>query len=105
MDSRSLIVENAVSVVPNAEPTAAPVQAPVPAPSVSCNDCDNNYECEICLVILDREDCPSSPNSLDNCDGIGVGELCEADGECGTSNTVRNCGRTLDVYKRIKCAE
>ena len=37
-----------------------------------------------------------------NCDtpGLGVGELCEGDGECGTEKKLDNCG-PADIYRIV----
>ena len=39
-------------------------------------------------------------NSMDGCDVAEPGGLCEGDGECGTSDTVNNCGVGYDVYRK-----
>lgn len=38
--------------------------------------------------------------SLPNCRSTSPGELCEGDGECGTSNSLNNCGK-FDLYRRV----
>lgn len=40
---------------------------------------------------------------LANCNAVGVGQLCEGDGECGTSNALNNCPVNWDVYTRVVC--
>ena len=61
---------------------------------------------------------------MQTCDNVQLGEMCEADGECGTNVRINNCdnptpdpqasdngngvrhsNRNNDVYKRISCAE
>ena len=44
-------------------------------------------------------ECPSNAQYLANCDDVSIGELCEGDGECGTTNSENNCGFN-DVYRR-----
>ena len=44
-------------------------------------------------------ECPPNAQYLDNCDDVSAGELCEGDGECGTTNSENNCGFN-DVYRR-----
>ena len=39
---------------------------------------------------------------LPNCNTVAIGELCEGEGECGTTNSLNNC-QTWDVYTRITC--
>lgn len=54
-------------------------------------------------VPLDSRDCPV-PFGADvaagvlPCDRVHLGELCEGNGECGTSNALNNCGQ-YDVYR------
>ena len=95
-------------------------------------------ECGRCLVPLDPqagEVCPTPEvlQTMKTCDGeLAIGELCEADGECGTNVRINNCDNPLpdpavtgggdgdgggkglgssprrfnrnnDVYKRVKC--
>jgi len=45
---------------------------------------------------IDSSECPSNAN-IANCFDANIGELCEGDGECGTSN-INNCG-AYDVYR------
>ena len=46
--------------------------------------------------------CPYSPSSLPDCDSSSTacGAMCEADGECGTSTSLDNCGYGYDVYTK-----
>ena len=57
----------------------------------SCDEihCDAGAECGICLQALANNDeqCPAGWMSdwrLHTCNEVAPGELCEADGECGT---------------------
>ena len=53
--------------------------------------------CGSATFVADSSNCPSS--DLQNCwDSVACGDLCEGDGECGTSN-INNCG-DWDVYRK-----
>ena len=56
-----------------------------------------------CLLLLDAADCPDATTSRDlpNCHMNNVDDLCEGDGECGTSNDIDNCPGLWDVYKIV----
>ena len=102
---------------------------PLPPPPPPLPDCEQFYcaagaSCGICLQPIASGDCPAAWKSdwrLHTCDRVDVGELCEADGECGTTE-INNCagrdfdwgpGRRLtsssstttaaDVYRRVAC--
>lgn len=60
------------------------------------NTCD-----ELCLDVLPPPFCPADFD-LPNCLEIGLGEICESNGECATDDTLNNCG-TFDIYVRVKC--
>ena len=60
--------------------------------------CDAGQSCGLCLVAVGPSECPSNPN-IANCLSVGLGELCEGDGECGTGNGLNNCGG-YDVYRK-----
>ena len=59
------------------------------------------------LEAIDLDDCPSVSSGLGNCDdsSLEIGDLCEADGECGTDTNQNNCphdgGEYLvdDIYR------
>ena len=62
----------------------------------SLSICDAGASCGICLQKLANgdSDCPpfwESDWRLHTCDSVEPGGLCEADGECGTSNDEDNC--------------
>ena len=105
------------------------IMADGPLPGCSELQCDAGLtECGICLQAIDAAQCPEGWESdfkLHTCDSVAPGELCEADGECGTVE-VDNCngrdpdvngwhhGRLLqgwhhegsprsDVYRRVPC--
>ena len=67
-----------------------------PAGDDACDD--------LCLDIIPSEFCPSDLNlpNLPNCLEAGVGEVCEAEGECATDDQLNNCG-TYDIYARVVC--
>ena len=48
-----------------------------------------------------QAECPSNAN-LPRCDQVGLGEYCEADGECATDANADNCQR-WDVYQIVEC--
>ena len=86
---------------PSYRPTRQPTDAgPTPRPRPS-SDCPP-------LEPLPK-DSPDCPDELDiaPCDtpGLGVGDLCEGDGECGTDRTLDNCSNDLisraDIYRII----
>ena len=56
---------------------------------------------DLCLDVIPSDFCPSDLN-LPNCLDVGVGEVCEADGECATDDQLNNCG-TYDIYARVVC--
>jgi len=66
-------------------------------------DCDAGESCAVCLRVVKVVDCPSHLNTvldlLPDCAAADFGELCEADGECGTSET-NNCGYDYDIYRK-----
>lgn len=61
--------------------------------------------CGICLELIASGECPSAAtvDLLPTCDNThAVGELCEADGECGTSPIANNCRDKDDIYRRCQ---
>ena len=83
-------------------PPAPPPSPPLPSPPYACPlgmlRCFGN-----CLLLLDAADCPDATTSRDlpNCHMNNVDDLCEGDGECGTSNDIDNCPGLWDVYKIV----
>ena len=77
-------------------------------PYRSCSNCTNGYACGVCLETIPSSECPrrwsggSAFNLRDDCHGLPVDQMCEADGECGTSNDANNCDYR-DVYKAVRC--
>ena len=50
---------------------------------------------------MEASECPADAD-LENCDVVECGELCEADGECETSDILDNCHiRGYDVYRKF----
>ena len=70
----------------------------VPSEITPYSRCDAGQSCGLCLVAVGPSECPSNPN-IANCLSVGLGELCEGDGECGTGNGLNNCGG-WDVYRK-----
>ena len=83
----------------------------------NCPAGDNSPECGACPL-------PEVLNTMQTCDNVQEGQLCEADGECGTDVRTNNCenntpdpavtdpnsprsrgNRNNDVYKRVPCAD
>ena len=77
------------------------------AATIPCSSCDAGHSCGVCLMLIDAADCPTPGADLvDDCRGMSLGQLCEADGECGTDNHADNCPGThhgMDVYRRVEC--
>ena len=51
------------------------------------------------VEVIDESECPADPD-LATCDDVAIGELCEGDGEWGTTNSLNNCG-DFEVYRRV----
>ena len=66
--------------------------------------CDAGQDCGLCLRALayPQSECPTDAElvSMANCADAPEG-LCEADGECGTSVSLDNCGAGFDVYRKV----
>lgn len=56
----------------------------------------------LCLNELPSTFCPTEMDELPNCLNIEIGHICEASGECATSDSLNNC-QTFDVYVRVEC--
>eukprot|EP00571_Detonula_confervacea_P011735 CAMPEP_0172297150 /NCGR_PEP_ID=MMETSP1058-20130122/274_1 /TAXON_ID=83371 /ORGANISM="Detonula confervacea, Strain CCMP 353" /LENGTH=1215 /DNA_ID=CAMNT_0013006265 /DNA_START=285 /DNA_END=3931 /DNA_ORIENTATION=+ len=56
---------------------------------------------DLCLEIITSEFCPTNLD-FQNCLEVGLGEMCEGDGECATDDALNNCG-TYDIYVRVVC--
>ncbi len=53
-----------------------------------------------CTELLDS--CPQGNKDGPRCNTVKIGENCEGDNECGTDNSVNNCG-VWDWYQRCEC--
>jgi len=83
-------------------PTFAPTRAPTrvtSAPTVSTTSSGGIGVCGT-LTPIDTSACPGQPN-IANCDVVRFGNLCEADGECGTDSNLDNCG-AFDIYLKTE---
>jgi len=91
------------------------VESPQDGPGdMPCNECDNHYRCDVCLMEVNDGMCPLDSNQLRemnrrNCSGryffeSGGEEFCEGDGECGTipNSDHDTCGK-YEVYKKVSC--
>ncbi|GMH79536.1 hypothetical protein TL16_g08177 [Triparma laevis f. inornata] len=60
--------------------------------SGDAGSCDTGSSCGICLHAIPSSECPTDANLLQcNHASIGIGDLCEGDGECGTDGSLDNC--------------
>jgi hypothetical protein len=71
---------------------------PTPAPAPTYPSCSDG----IPLIPLDSSLCPADITfSFPRCTRVSEGELCEADGECGTDNRLDNCMPGFwDIYAK-----
>ncbi|KAL3781761.1 hypothetical protein ACHAW5_004112 [Stephanodiscus triporus] len=70
---------------------------PPTSQSQSTSICDNR-----CLEEIASSECPLTSYELPDCLQVNVGELCDANGECGSNQSLNNCD-PFDVYRRINC--
>ncbi|KAK3270453.1 hypothetical protein CYMTET_21156 [Cymbomonas tetramitiformis] len=98
------------SASPTTSPSTAPPTPLTAAPTrmecdvTMCSRDSVGVSCGYCLEPVDAADCPADlgPDFVHCGDpGLGDGDLCEGDGECGTSTTLDNCAGRLDVYQKI----
>ncbi|KAJ8609477.1 hypothetical protein CTAYLR_005468, partial [Chrysophaeum taylorii] len=80
------ISTEAPSATPSSEPTCSPSYVPTP---VSCPAELRAVAAFECPVEYDIENCATA--------SLQVGDLCEGDGECGTSD-INNCEADSDIY-------
>ncbi len=73
--------------------------------------CDNGHACGICLMAVPHHECPDATTEpritlRQNCrpTHVNLDELCEADGWCGTSDSIDNCLPRRDIYRRVDCS-
>jgi len=85
------------STLPPSTTTQPTSKSPTLQPTTALQLCNN-----LCLEAIDTSDCPSIPGLLGDCSSIDIGELCDADGECNTEQSLDNC-YFYDVYRRVEC--
>ena len=93
-------VTEAPAKTPSKMPVASrPTMKPTPPSSQSqpISNCANR-----CLEELSSSLCPPNPWEHPGCLQVNVGELCEANGECGSNQLLNNC-QPFDIYRRIEC--
>ena len=83
------------------------------APAGDCRSCDSGWECGMCLMKVEKSDCPVSrvTAGVAECspDDTPVGGLCEGTGTCGSLRELSNCGTvdhtgsSYDVFRRLDC--
>ena len=61
--------------------------------------------CDYSVVPLTASECPSSFDADLNCNDADCGQLCEGDGECGTTQNANNCDGLgpgdYDMYRKV----
>ena len=80
---------------------------PPPGTTIPCDQCTNDYSvCNVCMVAIKANECPVGYQSLQQCTPAltALGQLCEGDGECGTSDAHAQCG-DYEVYKHVECVQ
>ena len=87
-------IKSTLSPSTSTQPTS---KSPTLQPTTALQLCTN-----LCLEAIDTSDCPSIPGLLRDCSSIDIGELCDADGECNTEQSLDNC-YFYDVYRRVEC--
>ena len=91
-------------------------------PACAATACSNHGQCGYCLRLLPAEECPSVEEvraGLPPCEAgrVEPGQKCEADGACGTLESLDNCNFAfqlasghlagsvaLDYYERVPCS-
>ena len=81
-------------------PTLSPVKDSSSIEAQGINVCGTN-------IPLDKKECPTKKSKLNvqNCEKASYGELCEGDGECGTTQNLDNCifeGEGYDIYRKTE---
>eukprot|EP00571_Detonula_confervacea_P010624 CAMPEP_0172307488 /NCGR_PEP_ID=MMETSP1058-20130122/8325_1 /TAXON_ID=83371 /ORGANISM="Detonula confervacea, Strain CCMP 353" /LENGTH=1288 /DNA_ID=CAMNT_0013019663 /DNA_START=93 /DNA_END=3959 /DNA_ORIENTATION=+ len=107
--SNSPVVTSPPTSPPSISPTQPPTSSQYPtvsptssSPTHSPTSWEDEVRCDyLCLEPIAPEECPMA-FQLDDCRDVGIGELCDADGECDTNQFLDNCG-ALDVYRRMDC--
>jgi hypothetical protein len=83
-------------------PSRMPVTSAMSSPRTSPPTTGHPLCTDLCLEETASSECPLTPYKLPDCVQVQVGELCDANGECGSSQTLNNCP-PFDVYRRINC--
>jgi len=75
---------------------------PSSAPTPRSLPCDAGASCGMCLYAIPAAECPPEPaggyGAWPDCNSVAVGELCEGDNECGTTD-IDQCGGGYDFYR------
>mmetsp|Transcript_9698 Transcript_9698/g.19100 ORF Transcript_9698/g.19100 Transcript_9698/m.19100 type:complete len:1276 (-) Transcript_9698:108-3935(-) len=85
------------SAPPTQNPTLNPATNTTGSPVTEIDQCAS-----LCLEPIPSISCPKMPHDFQSCLNADMGELCDADGECGTDNFLNNCAG-YDVYRVIPC--
>ena len=79
-------------------------KTPTSSPSATVSQNLNKVTCgHICLRPLTHEECTGVGNSIlvfSDCTSVGVGQVCQSLGECGSKALIHNC-RGHSVYQRL----
>ena len=105
-----------ISLISHVSHNKYPQNPKPPAGHIKCGP-------DVCFEAIEEEECPYGAylafeylfetfNIRHGCDeNVLLGEICEADGECGSDNRLDNCGflkfhgytTILDIYRRVDC--
>ena len=91
-----------ITKAPTKTPSRMPVTSLMPSPRTSLPTTGHPLCRDLCLEEIASSKCPLTPYELPDCVQVQVGELCDANGECGSSQTLNNCP-PFDLYRRIDC--
>ena len=91
-----------VTKKPSKTPSRMPVTSAMSSPRTSPPTTGHPLCTDLCLEETASSECPLTPYKLPDCVQVQVGELCDANGECGSSQTLNNCP-PFDVHRRIDC--
>ena len=92
-----------VTKKPTKIPSRMPVTSAMSSPRTSPPTTGHPLCRDLCLEEIASSKCPLTPYELPDCVQVQVGELCDANGECGSNQTLNNCP-PFDVYRRVNCA-
>jgi hypothetical protein len=91
-----------IAKAPTKTPSRMPVTSSTTSPRTSPPTTRHLLCTDLCLEEIASSECPLAPYELPNCVQVLVGELCDANGECGSNQTLNNCP-PFDVYRRMDC--